>query len=59
MASTNGTVGAVPERAFPNSRKVHVTGSRPDVRVPMREIELSVSRARRGGTVNQGRTFWQ
>jgi phosphomethylpyrimidine synthase len=23
---------------LPNSRKVHVTGSRPDIRVPMREI---------------------
>lgn len=26
---------------FPNSRKVYITGSRPDVRVPMREISLS------------------
>ena len=26
---------------FPNSRKVYVTGSRPDIRVPMREISLS------------------
>jgi len=23
---------------LPNSRKIHVTGSRPDIRVPMREI---------------------
>ena len=52
MASTNGAVGAVPERAFPNSRKVHVTGSRPDVRVPMREIELSASRVRHGEEPN-------
>ena len=52
MASTNGSVGAVPERAFPNSRKVHITGSRPDVRVPMREIELSASRARSGEVPN-------
>jgi hypothetical protein len=52
MASTNGSVGAVPERAFPNSRKIHVTGSRPDVRVPMREIELSASRARDGAEPN-------
>ncbi|MHB8611460.1 MAG: phosphomethylpyrimidine synthase ThiC [Candidatus Dormibacteraceae bacterium] len=52
MASTNGSVGAEPERAFPNSRKVHITGSRPDVRVPMREIELSASRARHGEEPN-------
>jgi len=52
MASTNGSVGAVPERAFPNSRKVHVIGSRPDVRVPMREIELSASRVRHGEEPN-------
>jgi len=25
-------------RPFPNSRKIHVSGSRPDVRVPMREV---------------------
>ncbi|HEY8863297.1 MAG TPA: phosphomethylpyrimidine synthase ThiC [Candidatus Dormibacteraeota bacterium] len=52
MASTNGSVGAVPERAFPNSRKVHITGSRPDVRVPMREIEISASRVRHGEEPN-------
>jgi phosphomethylpyrimidine synthase len=52
MASTNGSVGLVSARAFPNSRKVYVTGSRPDVRVPMREIELSASRARHGTEPN-------
>ncbi|MES9886346.1 MAG: phosphomethylpyrimidine synthase ThiC, partial [Candidatus Sedimenticola sp. 6PFRAG1] len=26
---------------FPNSRKIHIEGSRPDIRVPMREIEQS------------------
>ena len=26
---------------FPNSRKVHVTGSRDDIQVPLREIKLS------------------
>ncbi|HWM89216.1 MAG TPA: phosphomethylpyrimidine synthase ThiC [Thermoanaerobaculia bacterium] len=29
---------------FPNSRKIHVEGSRPGVRVPMREIRLSPTR---------------
>ncbi|MTW22317.1 phosphomethylpyrimidine synthase ThiC [Allochromatium palmeri] len=28
-------------RPFPNSRKIHVTGSRPDIRVPMREVALT------------------
>ncbi|MDE2211853.1 MAG: hypothetical protein KGJ83_03930, partial [Betaproteobacteria bacterium] len=26
---------------LPRSRKIHVTGSRPDIRVPMREISQS------------------
>ncbi|KPK09799.1 MAG: thiamine biosynthesis protein ThiC [Acidithiobacillales bacterium SG8_45] len=28
-------------RPFPNSRKIHIEGSQPDIRVPMREIKLS------------------
>jgi len=28
-------------QAFPNSRKVYITGKRPDIKVPMREIQLS------------------
>ena len=39
--------------AFPNSRKVYVTGSRPDIRVPMREIELSPTVGRQGETANE------
>ena len=27
--------------SFPGSKKVYVEGSRPDIKVPMREIELS------------------
>lgn len=27
--------------AFPNSKRIYVTGSQPDIRVPMREIQLS------------------
>jgi len=38
-------------RFFPNSRKVYVTGSRPDVRVPMREIRLTPSQAQSGSGV--------
>ena len=39
-------------RPFPRSRKVYVEGSRPGVRVPVREVELSDSPASHGGTPN-------
>jgi phosphomethylpyrimidine synthase len=32
---------AASTQPFPNSKKVYITGSRPDIRVPMREISLS------------------
>jgi phosphomethylpyrimidine synthase len=35
-------------RPFPGSRKVYVTGSRPDLRVPMREISLTPTRTSAG-----------
>lgn len=38
--------------AFPNSRKVYVTGSRPDIRVPMREISLAETHTREGLELN-------
>ena len=37
---------------FPNSRKVYLDGSRPDLRVPLREIALAPSRRRDGSTVD-------
>jgi phosphomethylpyrimidine synthase len=37
---------------FPNSRKIYVEGSRPDVRVPMREISLSDTPAAMGAEKN-------
>ncbi len=37
---------------FPNSRKIYVTGSRPDLRVPMRLIELSDTPGTYGGGAN-------
>jgi phosphomethylpyrimidine synthase len=37
---------------FPSSRKVYVEGSRADVRVPMREIELTPTSGRFGDEVN-------
>ncbi|MCL6489065.1 MAG: phosphomethylpyrimidine synthase ThiC [Alicyclobacillus mali] len=33
---------------FPSSRKVYIVGSRPDVRVPMREVELEPTRSASG-----------
>lgn len=38
--------------AFPNSRKIYVTGSRPDIRVPMREISLADTPASFGAETN-------
>ncbi|MGQ9659183.1 MAG: phosphomethylpyrimidine synthase ThiC [Thermochromatium sp.] len=35
-------------RPFPNSRKIHVIGSRPDIRVPMREVTLTPTRTKQG-----------
>ncbi|QTN43986.1 phosphomethylpyrimidine synthase ThiC [Ectopseudomonas mendocina] len=37
---------------FPRSQKVYVQGSRPDVRVPMREISLDVTPTDFGGEIN-------
>ncbi len=39
--SATATVDEAAVKPLPNSRKVYVTGSRPDIRVPMREITLS------------------
>ncbi|MDP1654385.1 MAG: phosphomethylpyrimidine synthase ThiC, partial [Rhodocyclaceae bacterium] len=37
---------------LPNSRKIYVTGSRPDIRVPMREISQSDTPTNMGGEKN-------
>ena len=37
---------------LPNSRKIHVQGSRPDIRVPMREISQSDTPTGFGGEPN-------
>ena len=36
---------------LPNSRKVYITGSRPDLRVPFREVALQATRDFEGGKV--------
>ncbi|MEW5755560.1 MAG: phosphomethylpyrimidine synthase ThiC [Pseudomonadota bacterium] len=43
---------------FPNSRKIYVTGSRPDIRVPMREITLSDTPASFGAEKNPPLTVY-
>ncbi len=40
------------DAAFPNSRKTHVSGSRPDLRVAMREVHLGDSSEEFGGGPN-------
>ncbi len=47
---TQSTITRAP---FPNSRKVYVTGSRDDVRVPMREIQQSITRVGRNSDVEE------
>jgi len=42
-------VDAASIQPFPNSRKIFVTGSRPDIRVPMREISLTDTPVMHGG----------
>ena len=43
---------------FPRSRKIHVQGSRPDIRVPMREISLDVTPTAFGGEINPAVTVY-
>jgi phosphomethylpyrimidine synthase len=52
LAST-ATVDAAAVQPLPNSRKVYVTGSRPDLRVPMREISQSDTHAAPGSAAEQ------
>ncbi|MDX9740942.1 MAG: phosphomethylpyrimidine synthase ThiC [Gammaproteobacteria bacterium] len=40
-------------RPYPNSRKIHVEGSRSDLRVPMREVALSATHGANGIEVNE------
>jgi len=45
-------------RPFPGSRKIHVTGSRPDLRVPMREIAQSPTSSQFGAEENPAITVY-
>ncbi len=41
ISPRNARLDEAMRRPFPGSRKIYVTGSRPDIRVPMREIRLA------------------
>ncbi len=51
MPSPNEVTVSSGHRLFPGSRRVYVAGSRPDLRVPMREIVLSPTRLPNGTEV--------
>jgi len=48
--SKTARVSSASVQPFPNSQKIHVQGSRPDIRVPMREITLSDTPLQAGGS---------
>ncbi len=50
--NTTAQVDEAAVKPFANSRKVYVQGSRPDIRVPMREIALSDTPAAMGAETN-------
>lgn len=50
--AATATVDAAAIEPFPNSRKVYIEGSRPDIRVPMREIAQSPTPDGFGGEAN-------
>ncbi|WP_299204329.1 phosphomethylpyrimidine synthase ThiC [uncultured Amphritea sp.] len=52
VLSHSAQVDEASVQPFPNSRKVYVEGSRPDVRVPMREISLADTPTDMGGEKN-------
>ncbi len=49
--ATSGADSAATQ-PFPNSRKIYVHGSRPDIRVPMREISLADTQTDKGNEPN-------
>ncbi len=52
MKTSDNSVSTAPgHRLFPTSRRVYLTGSRPDLRVPMREIPLTPTKLPNGTEV--------
>ncbi len=52
LVEATAVLGADATRPYPNSRKIYVQGSRPDIRVPMREIEQADTPTRLGSEQN-------
>ncbi|QOJ24829.1 MAG: phosphomethylpyrimidine synthase ThiC [Gammaproteobacteria bacterium] len=52
FSSATAEVDAAAIKPLPNSRKIYVQGSRPDIRVPMREIAQTDTHTRSGGEKN-------
>ncbi|HTE14385.1 MAG TPA: phosphomethylpyrimidine synthase ThiC, partial [Burkholderiales bacterium] len=50
--NTTAHVDEAAVKSLPNSRKVYIEGSRPDIRVPMREISQSDTPASMGHEAN-------
>ena len=50
--ASDAHVDAAAVKPLPNSRKIYVSGSRPDIRVPMREISQSDTPTGMGGEKN-------
>ncbi len=50
--NTQMVVDSAAIQPLPNSRKIHVSGSRPDIRVPMREISQADTPTQFGGEAN-------
>ena len=56
--SENARINEASIQPFPNSRKIYVQGSRPDIRVPMREITLSDTQTAQGPERNPPLTVY-
>ncbi|MFZ1447122.1 MAG: hypothetical protein WAS49_16950, partial [Candidatus Dechloromonas phosphoritropha] len=52
VLAANAHVDAAAVQPLPNSRKVYIAGSRPDIRVPMREISQDDTLTAFGGEQN-------
>ncbi|MFQ6022002.1 MAG: phosphomethylpyrimidine synthase ThiC [Acidiferrobacterales bacterium] len=52
ILSKTATVDAAAVQPFPNSRKIYIQGSRPDMRVPMREISQADTHTQSGTEKN-------
>ena len=52
ILDTQAQLSAAVTRPFPGSRKIYVTGSRPDLRVPLREVSQTPTQTKNGSEDN-------